>query len=144
MAMSTAAANALLKLWLNATADANMADNAASSPYTNLYLALHTADPGAGGTQATSEASYTGYTRATVVRTTSGWTVTNNTAANVAAITWGNCTAGSSTCTYISIGVASSGASRILWSQALTSSIAVSTTNTPPVASAGAITFTVT
>lgn len=35
-----------LKLVFNATAIANIADNAASSPLTSLYLALHTADPG--------------------------------------------------------------------------------------------------
>ena len=36
--------NDLLKLIFNATAIANIADNAGSSPLTNLYLSLHTAD----------------------------------------------------------------------------------------------------
>lgn len=143
MGMATAAANALLKLWLNATADANMADNAASAPYTNLYIALHTGDPGAGGTQATSEAAYTGYARVAVLRTTGGWTVTNNAAVNAGAVTWPNCTAGSSACTHFSIGIASSGATRILFSAALTTPITVTTTNTPPVAAAGALTVTI-
>jgi hypothetical protein len=38
--------NDLLKLIFNATAIANLADNASSSPFTNLYVSLHTSDPG--------------------------------------------------------------------------------------------------
>lgn len=34
--------NAVLKLLFQATAIANFADNAASSPATNLYISLHT------------------------------------------------------------------------------------------------------
>jgi hypothetical protein len=47
--------NDLLKLIFNATAIANIADNAAASPLTNLFVALHTADPGEAGDQTTSE-----------------------------------------------------------------------------------------
>ena len=47
----------LLKLLFNATAIANVADNAASSPLTNLFVALHTADPGETGTQATIDST---------------------------------------------------------------------------------------
>ena len=43
----------LLKLIFNATAIANIADNAASSPLTNLFVPLHTADPGEAGSQTT-------------------------------------------------------------------------------------------
>ena len=41
----------LLALIFNATAIANIADNAAASPLTSLYVALHTADPGEAGSQ---------------------------------------------------------------------------------------------
>lgn len=41
----------------------------------SLYIALHTADPGAGGDQTTSEATYTSYARVGVVRSGSGWTL---------------------------------------------------------------------
>jgi hypothetical protein len=85
--------NDLLKLIFNATAIANLADNAASSPATTLTVALHTADPGEAGTQATNEAAYTGYARVTVARTTGGWTVTGASVSPVAAITFGECTA---------------------------------------------------
>ncbi len=65
----------LFELELNATALANLADNASSSPATTMTIALHTADPSAGD-QSTSEVSYTSYARATVARTSGGWTVT--------------------------------------------------------------------
>ena len=61
--------NDLLKLIFNATPIATIADNAASTPLTSLYLSLHTADPGAGGSQTTSEAAYGGYARQPVART---------------------------------------------------------------------------
>jgi hypothetical protein len=63
--------NDFLKLVLNATAIANIADNAASSPATNLYFSAHTASPGAGGDQTTNEVAYTSYARVAVARTTS-------------------------------------------------------------------------
>lgn len=114
MAKATTISNDLLKLLYNATAIANIADNAAASPLTNLYWALHTADPGAGGDQTTNEVAYTGYGRAAVARTTGGHTVTGNAVSPVAAVSTGACTAGSATATHFSVGVASSGASKIL------------------------------
>ena len=41
----------------------------------NLYISLHTADPGAAGTQATSECAYPPYARVAASRTAGGWTV---------------------------------------------------------------------
>lgn len=96
--------NDLLKLIFNATAIANLADNAASLPQAALFVALHTADPGEAGTQNTSEVTYTGYTRVAVVRTSSGWTVTTNSVSPFAAITFPAGTGGSGTVTYASIG----------------------------------------
>jgi hypothetical protein len=78
----------ILKLYLNATAIANIADNASSSPNTAVWVSLHTADPGDTGTAGTNEASYTGYTRISVTRTTAGWTVASGAANPVAAITF--------------------------------------------------------
>lgn len=133
--------NDLVKLLFNASAIANIADNAASAPLTSLFIALHTADPGEAGTQATSEAAYTGYARVAVARTSGGWTVAANQATNVAAITFGLCIAGSETLTHFSVGVATSGAAKILYSGALTTPLAVSTGITPQFA-AGALTCT--
>jgi len=107
--------NDLLKAIFNATAIANLLDNAATTPLTNLFVALHTADPGETGDQTTSESAYTGYARVSVARTSGGWTVTNNQVVNAAAITFPACTAGSSRVTHWSVGVATSGASKILY-----------------------------
>ena len=111
MGKSTTTNNDLLKLIFNATAIANIADNAATAPLTSLYVALHTADPGAGGTQATSEIAYTSYARVAVARTTGGWTAsTASSTSPVAAITFPAGTGGTGTATFFSIGVAVSGA----------------------------------
>jgi hypothetical protein len=132
--------NDLLRLIFNATAIANIADNAAASPLTNLFVALHTADPGEAGTQTTNEISYTGYARATVARTSGGWTVTANSVSPVATISFGACTAGSGTATHASVGVAVSGATKILYSGALSPTIAVSVGVTPQIAAGSTIT----
>ncbi|MBZ5533091.1 MAG: hypothetical protein LAO20_16800 [Acidobacteriia bacterium] len=132
----------LLKLILNATGIANIADNAATAPLTNVFVALHTADPGEAGDQTTSEATYTGYARVAVARTSGGWTCSGTSqAVNAATITFGACTAGSNTITHFSVGVATSGASKILYSGALTASLAVSAGITPSFA-ASALTIT--
>jgi hypothetical protein len=125
MAKSTTTCNNLLKLIFNATAWTSIADNAASSPATNLYLSLHTADPGVAGTQSTSETSYTNYVRIAVARTNVGWTVTTNTAANAALAQFAQCGATGATLTYVAIGMLSTGAGIILYSGALNSALAV-------------------
>src|SRR5574340_1328219 len=78
MAKGTTFDNDLLKLIFQATGIANMADNASVSPLTNLYVSLHTADPGAAGNQTTNEVAYTSYARVAIARTSAGWTVTSN------------------------------------------------------------------
>jgi hypothetical protein len=78
------------------------------------YVALHTGDPTAGD-QTTSEATYTGYARVAVARTSGGFTCTAGTITNTALVTFPACTGGSSTCTHFSVGSASSGASEIWW-----------------------------
>jgi hypothetical protein len=85
--------NDVLKLIFNATAIANLADNAAGSPAATLTVALHTADPGEAGDQSTSEANYSGYARQAVARTSGGWTVTGNSVSPVANIDFPECTA---------------------------------------------------
>ena len=125
MAKSTTTCNNILKLVFNATAWANMADNAASSPLTNLYLALHTADPGTNNSQTTNETTYTNYARVAVLRSSSGWTVATNTAVNAALAQFPQCGATGATLTHVSIGTAASGAGNILYSGALNSSLSV-------------------
>ena len=133
--------NDLLKLIFNATAIANMADNAASSPLANLYVSLHTADPGEAGDQTTNEISYTGYGRVAVARTTGGWTVTNNSVSPVANIDFGQMTAGAGgTVTHWAVGTLSSGAGKVLYKGTVTPNIVVSNGVTPRLTTASAVT----
>lgn len=132
--------NDLLKLIFNATAIANMADNAASSPLTNLYVSLHTADPGEAGDQTTSEITYTSYARVAVARTSGGWTVVANSVSPAANIDFPAGTGGSGTATYFGVGTASSGAGKLLYSGAISPSIVSGNGVTPRLTTASAIT----
>lgn len=107
----------------------------------NLYIALHTADPGEAGNATTSEATYTGYARKPVSRT-NGWTVSGNQVSNAGEILFDECTAGTNTITHASIVKELSGASDIIASFALNASLAVATGVTPKF-SAGQITGTI-
>lgn len=133
--------NDLLKLIFNATAIANIADNAATSPLTNLYASLHTADPGESGNQTTNEASYTPYARIAVARTSGGWTVTGNSVSPVADITFAAHTSGSTTSlTHAAIGTAASGTGKILYKGALSVAIAMAVGVVPKIGSGSTIT----
>ena len=114
----------ILGLIFNATAISGLADNASASPLTNLYVALHTADPGEGGNQATSEVNYTGYARVAVQRTGAGWTLAGQTISPTAVIEFGEMTAGTAgTAVYASVGTAASGAGKIIIRGALSPTI---------------------
>lgn len=129
MTASTTYATQLLDLLFNNTGDpVNIADAGSA---TTLYIALHTASPGVGGSQSTNEAAYTSYARVAVTRTSGGWTVSGATATNTAAVTFPTATGGSETETYFSIGTAATGAGQILLFGALTASLAVATGTQP-------------
>lgn len=132
--------NDLLKLIFNATAIANIADNAASSPLTNLQVGLHTADPGETGDQTTSEATYTSYARVAVARTTGGWTVTNNSVSPVANIDFPAGTGGSGTVTHFVVGTASSSTGKLLYSGTVTPNIVTGNGVTPRLTTATTVT----
>lgn len=126
MPKSTSTCNNVLALLFNATAWANVADNAAASPATNLYLSLHTADPGVGNNQTTNETAYTNYVRVAVARTTGGWAVPASAAtSNAALVQFAQCGVTGATVTHVAIGTASSGAGTVLYAGALSSSLAV-------------------
>jgi len=126
MPKSTLTCNAILALIFNATAWADIAENDSSSPATNLYVSLHTADPGVGNNQTTNETAYTNYARVAVVRTTSGWDAPSGGAtANAALVQFAQCGVTGANLTYIAIGTASSGAGTVLYSGALSSALAV-------------------
>ena len=142
MPKSTSASNSILALIFNATAWADIAENDSSSPATNLYLSLHTADPGVGGAQTTNETAYTNYARIAVARTTGGWDVPSGGAtANAALAQFAQCGASGATLTHVAIGTASSGTGLVLYAGALTSSLAVANGIQPQFA-AGALDVT--
>jgi len=78
MSKSNTCENAILKLIFTAVDWENIAENDSTSPLTNLYVSLHTADPGEAGNQPSNETEYTNYARVAVARTNAGWTVTTN------------------------------------------------------------------
>lgn len=132
--------NDWLKLVFQATAIANIADNAATSPLTNLQVTLHTADPGETGDQTTSEATYTSYARVAVARTSGGWTVTNNSVSPAANIDFPAATGGTNTITHFGVGTASSSTGKLLYKGTVTPNISVTTGVTPRLTTATAIT----
>jgi hypothetical protein len=92
----------------------------AGAPATLLYFSLHNANPGAGGSQNTSETAYTNYARVSVARTTGGFTVTTGSGttlsnvANAASIIFPTCGATGDTLTHWGLGLSSSGAGTLL------------------------------
>ena len=132
--------NSILALLFNATPVANVADNASSSPLTNLHVSLHTSDPGEAGAQNTNETTYTSYARVAVARSGSGWTVTANSVSPVANIDFPACTGGTATITHFGVGSAASGAGVLYYKGTVTPNISVSTGVTPRLTTASAIT----
>lgn len=130
----------LLELIFNATTIANIANNATASPATNLYVSLHTADPGEAGTQSTSECTYTGYTRIAVARTAGGWTVSGNSVSPATNITFPECTGGSNTVTHWAIGLSSTGTGYLIYAGTVTPNISVVSGVTPILTTSSAVT----
>jgi len=134
MSKSNAWENGLMLLLFNNTAFAGVGDASGLQPSAaagSLYVSLHTGDPGEAGDQTTNEAAYTSYARVAVARSGAGWTVTANAIENAAAVTFPAATGGSETETYFGVGTATSGAGVLLYSGALTASLAVSSGITP-------------
>jgi hypothetical protein len=144
MAKGTAFCNDLLALILQGTTIANIANNASAAPLVGYFFALHTADPGAAGVQSTNEATYTGYARVQVARSTIGFTVPSGGVSSLAAnVDFPVSTGGATTAlTHLSIGAASTGAGKILWSGALSSPIAMAVNVVPRISPATTITET--
>lgn len=140
VAKSTAFGSSELALIFNATPIANIADNASASPLTSLYLSLHTADPGIGGSQTTSEAAYTSYARAAVTRNSGGFTVSGETVTLTANINFPAATGGSETETYWAVGTSSSGTGEVLYKGPISPTIVVSTGVTPQLTTGTTIT----
>lgn len=107
-----------------------------------LFISLHTADPGEGGNQSTNEVSYTGYARVGRNRASGagGFTRTGNSVSPTENVDFGACTAGSATATHFGIGAASSGAGLLLYKGAISPTIAIAAGVIPRLTTATAIT----
>lgn len=141
MPKGTSTCNNILALIYNATPWANIADNAAASPITSIFMALATASYSGGSNMGSNETVYTNYVRQSVPRNTSGWTAPSGGAiSNAAAVEYPQCGATGATITSAATGKAS-GASEIFHYGDLNSPIAVSNQIQPrfPI---GAITIT--
>lgn len=141
MSISNTTETAIMKLIFQAVAWGNYADNAATTPETNIVVALHTADPADTGTMATSEIAYTSYARVNVVRTTGGWTESAGTITPVANIDFPAGTGGTGTATHFSTGKSGGGASAILFSGTVTPNIVSGSGVTPRLTTASTITL---
>jgi hypothetical protein len=143
MSKSNSLENSLLLLIFNNTNIANVGDATGlrgSSAAGNLYVSLHTADPGEAGDQTTSEATYTSYARVAVARSGAGWTVIGNSVSPAADISFPAGTGGSGTVTHFGIGTASSGAGVLLYSGTVTPNIVTGNGITPKITTASTIT----
>ena len=131
----------LLKLILNGTTIAGIAENV-PVPATQFYLSLHTADPGASGDQTTSEATYPGYSRMPVPRSTAGFTVTGTVALLTTTVDFVVCQtwASAETETWAAVGMASTGAGKILYRGPITPTIQVVSGVGPQLAAGSKIT----
>lgn len=106
----------------------------------DLYVSLHTGDPGEGGSQTTNETNYTSYARVAVPRDSSGWTVTGNSVSPTDNIIFPTGTGGSGTVTHWGIGTELSGAGILLYSGTVTPSISVGNSITPSISSSSTVT----
>lgn len=131
MSFANYAEAGVMQLIFQAQAWANMADNAATSPFTNIYLSLHTADPGEAGSQTTSEIAYTSYARAAVARTTGGFDHSAGTITLHSLTSFTAGTGGSGTASFLGAGTASSGAGNLIASGTLTPNVVTGSGITP-------------
>jgi hypothetical protein len=140
---SNAFENDLLLLIFNNTNIANLGDATGvrgAVAAGSLFVSLHTADPGEAGDQSTSEISYTGYSRVAVARSPAGWTVTGNSVSPTANVDFGQMTGGAGgTVTHFGVGVAVSGATRLLYKGTYTPNAVVANGVSPRLTTASTI-----
>jgi hypothetical protein len=114
---------------------------------TQIWMGLHTADPGDAGSTA-AEGGYSAYTRVATQRSTSGWGVTSGTSAATASASPGanvdfpsNTSTSTGTFTHASVWLSSSvSSSGLLYSGTISPSINFSQNVTPRLTTASSIT----
>lgn len=136
MSKTTAWENDLLLLLGNNVTSALIGDATGlrgSTAAGQLFLSLHTADPGEGGNQSTSEATYTSYARVGVNRASGagGFSITGNAMALVSNMSFPAGTGGGGTATHWGLGTSASGAGKLLYKGTLTPNIVMGNGITP-------------
>lgn len=136
--------NDFLKLILNATAIADLAENDSSGPLTNLIMSLHTGTLSATSNQTSTEAAYGSYARVAIARTTGGFTAASaQSSALVATCSFPQAASGSETETYAMLGTDNTAsAGKSLWWGAISPTLAVSVGVTPQLTTATTISET--
>ena len=126
MPKSTDCCNRVLNLMYRATAWANVADNAAASPLTNVVVALHTASlTAATNSQAENEVAYTNYARQNVARSTGWAAASGGTTSNAALLQFPQSGATGGTLHTVSTGTTIGGATPVWHYGALNSPITI-------------------
>jgi hypothetical protein len=117
-ALSTAFVTNLLNLYFTNANHANVGDATGlrgSTTPGSLFYALHTADPGDTGSQASNEISYTGYARASAARSGAGFAVSGKNVSPAVEASFGKRTdTGTGTVYFWSVGTAASGAGNLI------------------------------
>lgn len=139
MSKSDAFENDVVALIFNNTNAANIGDATGlrgSVTAGSLFLSLHTADPGEAGTQSTNEvtvAAYGQYARQAVARSSAGFTVAGNSVTLTANVDFPQMTSGTggAVATHFGIGVASSGATRLLYKGPISPTITINNGTIP-------------
>lgn len=134
MSKSNTHENDYLKLIFNNTTMSLVGDATGivgSTSAGSLYFSLHTSDPGEAGDQTTNEIAYTSYARVAVARSAGGFTVSTNTVALVANVSFPAGTGGSGTATHWGLGTSSSGAGKLLYKGAISPNIVCGNGVTP-------------
>ncbi len=120
MSKSKVFENDMLKLIFHGTPIPNLADNATAGAVTQLYIALHTADPGENGNQSTNEVNYGGYARVAVLRSPTGWNINSNVVSPAMAIEFAEMASGTNgQAQFATIGTSASGSGKVLYRGAL-------------------------
>lgn len=141
MPKGTATCNNFLNLLYRAVAWANVADNAAASPITNILMRMATASYSASSTGDANETSYTNYVAVNVPRSGVGWSAASAGAIdNAAAIEFAQCGLTGATLTSCAA-TKGAGASEVFHYGDLNASIAVSN-QIQPRFPAGSVTIT--
>jgi hypothetical protein len=137
--------DALLELILNNNATGFIGDAGGLLPSAgdgNLYVSLHTANPGEAGAQTDSECAFGAYARQAVSRVGTAWLVASGVATNVNDIEFPECTSGSEIITHVGIGtVLSGGAGKLIFVHEAANPLPVATGGIPKLI-AGALTIT--